>query len=173
MKLDEELLDEDNEKILRKLDDTIGLSKNKVILRDIIKYHNVMQQYECNIDFENYNIIIRNNSSYTFYEDLISIIAEIYYKNGIILNPNILYFNLDEFRRNTRKKEKSEYKDIKEGLIVIDLEAIGRTPKGLKEEIEVMIEQMPTKAFVILEDEFREGEVNAVLTEYFSWSMKI
>ena len=36
-----------------------------------------------------------------------------------------------------------------------------------------MIEQMPTKAFIILEDEFREGEVNAVLTEYFSWSMKI
>lgn len=173
MKLDEELLDVENEKILNKLDDTIGLSKNKVILRDIIKYHNVMQQYECNIDFENYNIIIRNNSSYTFYEDLISIIAEIYYKNGIILNSNILYFNPDEFRRNTRKKEKSEYKDIKEGLIVIDLEAIGRTPKGLKEEVEVMIEQMPTKAFIIIEDEFKEGEVNAVLTEYFSWSMKI
>ncbi len=173
MKLDEELLDENNEKILRKLDDTIGLSKNKIILRDIIKYHNVMKQYECNIEFENYNIVIRNNSSYTFYEELISVIAEIYYKNGIILDPNILYFNPDEFRHNTRKKEKSEYKDIKEGLIVIDLEAIGRTPKGLKEEIEVMIEQMPTKAFVILEDEFREGEVNAVLTEYFSWSMKI
>ncbi len=173
MKLDEELLDEENEKILSKLDDTIGLSKNKAILRDIIKYHNVMQQYECNIDFENYNIVIRNNSSYTFYEELISIIAEIYYKNGIILNPNILYFNPDEFRHNTRKKEKSEYKDIKEGLIVIDLEAIGRTPKGLKEEIKVMIEQMPTKAFIILEDEFREGEVNAILTEYFSWAMKI
>ena len=173
MKLDEELLDEENEKILSKLDDIIGLSKNKVILRDIIKYHNVMQQYKCNIDFENYNIVIRNNSSYTLYEKLISIIAEIYYKNGIIPDPNILYFNPDEFRHNARKKEKSEYKDIKEGLIVIDLEAIGRTPKGLKEEIEVMIEQMPTKAFIILEDEFREGEVNAVLTEYFSWSMKI
>ena len=36
-----------------------------------------------------------------------------------------------------------------------------------------MIEQMPTKAFIILEDEYREGEVNAILTEYFSWSMKI
>ena len=173
MKLDEELLDAKSEKILNKLDDTIGLSKNKEILRDIIKYHKVIKQYDCNIEFENYNIVIRNNSNYTFYEKLISVIAEIYYKNGIILNKNILYFNPDKFRQNTRKKEKDNYKDIKEGLIVFDLEALRITPKEMKEEIEVMIEQMPTKAFVILEDEFREGEVNAILTEYFSWSMKI
>ena len=173
MKISEELLDEENEKILSKLDDTIGLSKNKAILRDIVNYHKVMRQYECNIEFENYNIVIRNNSSYTLYEKLISVIAEIYYKNGIILEPNVLYFNPDEFRYNARRKEKSNYKDIKEGLIVLDLEELGRTPKGLKEEIDVMIEQMPNKAFIILENEFREGEVNAVLTEYFSWSMKI
>ena len=169
----EELLDEESEKILNKLDATIGLSKNKEALRDIIRYHKVIKQYKCDIEFENYNIVIRNNSSYTFYEELISVIAEIYYKNGIILDPNILYLDPDEFRHSTRKKEKREYKDIKEGLIVIDLDAIGRSPKGLKEEIEVMIEQMPTKAFIILENEYREGEVNAILAEYFSWSMKI
>ena len=173
MKLNEELLDEENEKILSRLDNTIGLSKNKAILRDIIKYHKVMQQYTCNIEFENYNIVIRNTSSYTLYEELISVIAEIYYKNGIILNPNILYFDPEEFRRNTRRKEERNYKDIKEGLIVINLELLKRDPKEIKEEIEVMIEQMPTKAFIILEDEYREGEVNAILTEYFSWSMKI
>ena len=173
MELNEDLLDEENEEILSKLDDTIGLSKNKEVLRDIIKYHKVMQQYECNIEFENYNIVIRNDSSYTFYEELISVIAEVYYKNGIILNKNILYFDPDEFRQNARKKEKSNYKGIEEGLIVLDLEALRRNPKEIKEEIEVMIEQMPKKAFIILEDEFREGEVNAILTEYFSWSMKI
>ena len=173
MKICEELLDEENEKILSKLDDTIGLSKNKVVLRDIIKYHKVVQQYECNIDFENYNIVIRNKSNYTLYEKLISVIAEIYYKNGIIPNPKILHVNPYVFKHNARKKEKSENKDIKEGLIVIDLEEIGGSPKGLKEDLKVMIEQMPTKAFIILEDEFREGEVNAVLTDYFSWSMKI
>ena len=108
MKL-EELLDEENEKILSKLDDTIGLSKNKEALRDIIRYHNVMQKYNCNIEFENYNIVIRNDSSYNLYEELIYIIAEIYYKNGIIDNPNILYIDPDEFRQNTRKKEKSNY----------------------------------------------------------------
>lgn len=173
MELDEELLDEANEKILNKLDDTIGLSKNKEVLRDIIKYHKVIKQFDCNIEFENYNIVIRNDSSYTLYEELISVIAEVYYKNGIILNQNILYFDPDEFRHNTRKKEKSNYKDIKEGLIVLDLESLRRSNKEIKEEIEIMIEQMPTKAFIILEDEFREGEVNAMLTEYFSWSMKI
>ena len=172
MKL-EELLDEENEKILSKLDETIGLSKNKETLRDIIRYHNVMQKYDCNIEFENYNIVIRNDSSYNLYEELIYIIAEIYYKNGIIDNPNILYIDPDEFRQNTRKKEKSNYKDVQEGLIVIDIETLRRSPKEIKDEIKIMIDQMPTKAFVILEDEFREGEVNAILTEYFSWSMKI
>ena len=173
MKLDEELLDEENEKILDRLDNTIGLSKNKTILRDIIKYHKVMQQYECNIEFENYNIVIRNKSNYAFYEELISVIAEIYYKNGIIQNSNILYFKSDEFKQNTRRKEKSCYTDIEEDLIVIDLELLRINPKEIKEEIEVMLDQMPTKAFIILENEFREGEVNAMLTEYFSWSMKI
>ncbi len=173
MKLNEELLDDENEKILSKLDDTIGLSKNKVILRDIIKYHKVMQKYRCNIEFENYNIIIRNTSSYNLYEELISVIAEVYYKNGIIPNPDILYFDPDEFRYNTRKKESKTNNDIKEGLIVIDLVELRRSPKRIKEEVKVMINQMPTKAFIILEDEYREGEVNAVLTECFSWSMKI
>ena len=74
MKLNEELLDEENEKILSRLDNTIGLSKNKAILRDIIRYHKVMQQYTCNIEFENYNIVIRNTSSYILYEELISVI---------------------------------------------------------------------------------------------------
>ena len=173
MKIDEELLDEKNEKILSRLDDTIGLGKNKEVLRDIIKYHKVMQKYKCNIEFENYNIVIRNNSSYTLYEELILVIAEIYYKNGIIDNPNILYFDQDEFDLYMRKKEKGNYKDIKEGLIVIDLEELRRSPREIKERIKNMIDQMPTKAFVILEEGFIEGEVNAVLTEYFSWSMKI
>lgn len=46
-----------------------------------------------------------------------------------------------EFRQNARKKEKSNYKDIEEGLIVLDLESLRRNPKEIKEEIEVMIEQ--------------------------------
>ena len=173
MKLDEELLDVENEKILNKLDDIIGLSKNKEVLRDIIKYHKVVKQYHCNIEFENYNIVIRNESNYTFYEDLISVIAEIYYKNGIIKEPNILYFDPDELRHNTKSKDSNNYKDIKEDLIVIDLDALRKNPKKIKEEIKVMIKQVPTKSFIILENEFFEGEVNAVLTEYFSWSMKI
>ena len=173
MKLDEELLDDKTEKILEKLDDTIGLSKNKEVLRDIIKYHKVVKQYKCNIELENYNIVIRNKSNYTFYEDLISVIAEVYYKNGIISEPNILYFNPNKLRHNAKSEEKNNYKDIKEGLIVLDLEVLRRDPKEIKEEIEVMIKQMPTKAFIVIENEFLEGEVNALLTENFSWSMKI
>ncbi len=60
-------LDEANEKILNKLDDTIGLSKNKEVLRDIIKYHKVIKQYDCNIKFENYNIVIRNEKNVSIF----------------------------------------------------------------------------------------------------------
>ena len=173
MEINEGLLDEENEKILSKLDNAIGLSKSKEVLRNIIKYNKVLKNYDCNIEFENYNIVIRNESSYTFYEELISVIAEVYYKNGIISNLNILYFDPEEIRYDIKNKKKINNEDIKEGIIVIDLDAIGRTLKGLKKEIKKMIEKMPQKAFIILEYEFVEGEVNAVLTEYFSWSMKI
>ena len=173
MKLIEELLDEENERILNKLENTIGLSKNKSTLRDIIRYHRVMQECECNIEFENYNIVIRNRTSYNVYQELISVIAEIYYKNNIILNPNIIYMERDYFDSDRTKKNEQEEKQIEEGLIVIDLNYIGRNITDLRQEIERMIKEMPTKAFIILEDYYREGEVNAVLTEHFSWSMKI
>ena len=173
MKLIEELLDEENERILNKLENTIGLSKNKSTLRDIIRYHRVMQECKCNIEFENYNIVIRNRTSYNIYQELISVIAEIYYKNNIILNPNILYMESDHFNSDRTKKKEQEEKQIEEGLIVIDLNHIGRNITDVRQEIERMIKEMPTKAFIILEDYYREGEVNAVLTEHFSWSMKI
>ena len=70
------LLDKANEEILDKLDNTIGLSKNKDVLREVIRYHEVMKNYKCNVEYENYNIIIRNKSSYNLYEDLINVISE-------------------------------------------------------------------------------------------------
>ena len=173
MKMVEELLEEKNEKILNKLDEVIGLSKNKSVLRDIIRYHKVMQECKCNIEFENYNIVIRNESNYNLYEELIPVIAELYYKNGIISNSKILYFDRENFRDNKPKKGKSEEKNIEEGLIVIDLNELRMSTQELKKEIEKMLEPKSEKAFIILADEYREGIVNAALTDYFSWSMKI
>lgn len=168
MELSKTILDEENEQILSKLDNTIGISQNKEVLRDIIKYSQVMKKYDCHIEFENYNIIIRNKSAYNLYEELISVIAELYYKNGITLNPDVIYIDRNDFRYNKLKNE-----DIEQGIIVINLITSRRDNSEMKQLIENMIEQMPTKAFIILEDYFCEGEVNAMLNEYFSWSMKI
>ena len=171
MKLNQELLDEENEKILSKLDNTIGISQNKEVLRDIIKYSQVIKAHSCNIEFENYNIIIRNKSAYNLYEELIIVISDLYFKNNIIHQPNILYMTRDDLRFNKIKKE--NYQEIEEGIIVFDLTATRRSINEIKKDIDEMVQNMSEKVFIILENEFIEGETNALFTENFSWAMKI
>ena len=62
-------LDEEDEKIINELDNLCGVVQNKDILRNIILYIKLKQNNE--LDFGNYNIIIRNNSSYNLLNDLI------------------------------------------------------------------------------------------------------
>ena len=52
-------LDSEDEKILNELDNLCGVIQNKEVLRDIILYIKLKQNNE--LDFGNYNIIIRNN----------------------------------------------------------------------------------------------------------------
>lgn len=171
MEKSELLLDEANEKILNKLDDIVGLNKCKHTLREIIKYHEIMREYKCNIEFENYNIIIRNESAYNSYEKLVKVIAEIYYENKIISNPNILYISKDEIRQNRVKMEKWE--DVKEGLIVLDLSDLGWNTSDIRKSIIQIINTFPTKSFIIIECSSKEGETNAQYFDYFTWAMKI
>ena len=160
------LLDEANEKILNKLDNIVGLNTCKDTLREIIKYHEIMQEYKCNVDFENYNIIIRNESLYNSYEKLVKVIAEIYYENKIILNPNILYISRDEIRVNRVKGEKWE--NVEEGIIVLDLSDLRWSSSDIRKSIIQIINAIPTKSFIIIEDSFTEGETNAQYSDYFT-----
>lgn len=171
MEKSELLLDEANEKILNKLDNIVGLSKCKDTLREIIKYHEIMQEYKCNIEFENYNIIIRNESIYNSYEKLIKVISEIYYENKIIPNSNILYISKDKMRLNRVKMEK--LKSVEEGLIVFDLSDLSWSSSDIRESIMQIINTFPTKVFIILECNSKEGETNAQYLDYFTWAMKI
>lgn len=168
MELKQELLDEESEKILSSLDDKMGISKNKEILRDIIKYSKIMQESDYNLEFENYNIVIRNESSYNLYEELIKVIAEIYLKNGIIQNSKVLYLDRPDFRLNKIKDE-----DIEEDVIVIDFSQIRKDKSEVKRMIEDVIKQKSQKVYIILEHYWREGEINALMNEQFSWAMKI
>lgn len=171
MELIKELLDEANEEILKKLDETIGLAENKQTLRDIVRYHKAIKECNCNVEFENYNIVIRNKSYYHLYEELISIISEIYYKNGIVQNQKVLYMDREELR--ARKTKNENEKSFEEGIIVINLESSRMDATEIRKTIEKMTEDMQGKAFIILENSYSEGETNAILNDYFLWSMKI
>lgn len=93
MELLEEQLDEENEKLLHQYENMLGLGKNKEVLRDIIRYHQIMKQGNHLIGFVNYNIVIRNKSNYYLYEDLIAVIAKVYAKNGIIQDESVYYLS--------------------------------------------------------------------------------
>ena len=104
------------------------------------------------------------------YEELISVIAEIYYKNKIILNPNVLYIEREDFKLNKIDIDKDK---IEEGIIVINSNYSRRDSSEFRKIISSLINEMPTKAFIIIEDNIIEGEINAILNDYATWSMKI
>ena len=101
-----------------------------------------MREYKCNIEFENYNIIIRNESAYNSYEKLVKVIAEIYYENKIISNSDILYISKDEIRINRVKMEKWE--GAKEGLIVLDLSDLGWNSSDIENLSYRLLNTFPT-----------------------------
>lgn len=171
MKVESNLLDEANEKILSQLDNTIGLGELKKKIREIIRYHEVMQKYKCNIDCENYNIVLRKASSYSIHNVLLSVISEIFYKNKITLNPQILKISGKDIK--DRGFNEKKYKTFKEGIIFIDVTEGIRDVADIKDRINEMVEAMPSKVFIIMENDFMEGEANALLIDYFSWYMKI
>ena len=168
MKIKEELLDEENEKILNRLDNMIGLSKNKEVLRNIIRFSKLMKKYEWKTKYENYNIVIRNESAYNLYEELINLIAEIYYKNGIILNPEVIYFDLEKIDLKNLDPKK-----IEQGIIVINFSNQRKDLVQLKKVVNKLTNKLSDKVLIVLEEFFCLGEVNAILNNCVSWSMRI
>ena len=107
-------------------------------------------------------------SSYNLCETLINVIAKIYYKNGIISNNNIYYLEKEKL-----KIEKIRDINIVEDFIVINICGFRTDPYEFRKEIEILVNNMPHKAFIVLENNFCEGEINAAISEYASWSMII
>ena len=165
----EELLDEANEKIIKKLDDILGCQGNKEVLRNILRYKKIVQTMPCNIEFENYNIIIRNESSYNSFEYLLEVISEIYQKNNIINKTGIYNINSDDLNEKRRGKTK-----IKEGIILINFIELGvYNIDCYKKKIFELIYKMPDRVFIIIEDYYRDEDIIANFNTIFSWNMKI
>ena len=73
-------LDAEDEKILDELDNLCGVIQNKEVLKDMILYIKLRQDGKVN--FGNYNIIIRNNTSYDILKDFLKVCIKIFIKGS-------------------------------------------------------------------------------------------
>ena len=96
----EVLLDAANEEILKEADDIFGVPDLKENLRRIIMYSKLKKENK-NIE-GNYNIFIYNRTAMKNYNQLVSLIAKLYHKNGIINNEK--YELLEDEEKKRRRK---------------------------------------------------------------------
>ena len=109
-------LDSEDEKIINELDNLCGVVQNKEVLRDIIIYIKLKQNNK--LDFGNYNIIIRNNSSYNLLNDLLKVCSKVFIKYNIIENERICY--LDKIINSRRDCPFDKISGIEDSIIVIN-----------------------------------------------------
>ena len=158
----------EDEKILNELDNLCGVSQNKEVLKDLITYIKLKQNNE--INFGNYNIIIRNDSSYNLLNDFLKVCTKILKKYNIIENEMICY--LDKIDSN-RKEILDKIVEIEDSIIVINERKIRIEYADEIEKLNNVMKQCPKKVFIFEDTNFREGEADAELGELATWRMKI
>ena len=109
-------LDSEDEKIISELDDLCGVVQNKEVLKDIILYIKLRKNNKLNLG--NYNILIRNNSSYNLLNDLINVCSKIFLKYNIIENDRICY--LDKMVNSRRDNPFDKITVLDDSIIVIN-----------------------------------------------------
>ena len=114
--LKEYLLDAEDERILKELDNLCGVSHNKEVLKDIIIYIKLRKNNQ--LDFGNYNIIVRNNSSYNLLNDLLKVCLKVFIKYNIVENERICY--LDKIINSRRDCPFDKISGIDDSTIVIN-----------------------------------------------------
>ena len=81
--LKEYSLDAEDERIIDELDNLFGVIQNKEVLKSMITYSKLRQQNQ--IQFGNYIIIIRNDSSYNLLRDFLNVCAKLFVKHKSLL----------------------------------------------------------------------------------------
>ena len=164
--LNEYNLDAEDEKIIDELDNLFGVIQNKEVLRNIIIYSKLRKNNE--ITFGNYNIIIRNNSSYDFLDDFLGICAKLFVKNNIIPNERICYFDKN-YMSGTFKMPF----DLNSSIIVIDDKRSYFNYNTEIDNIKNLVQKFNNKIFVFVDENFREGEIDTQLGDFAFWRMTI
>lgn len=155
--------------VLKEIDNIYGIEDSKWEILNYVRYLEISKDEH----FANYNIIIHNNSSYPSEtkNKLIEFLYSMLRKNGII-TTKYEFIDAKLIRNFERKKKKEEF-NLKEDLIIIDSERIGRSLENYREEITSIMEEFTEKIFIIIDDGFCVGEVNASFNKYFDWFFEI
>jgi SpoVK/Ycf46/Vps4 family AAA+-type ATPase len=164
--------------IIRELDNIYGIEESKWGILNYIKYLEISKENH----FANYNVIIHNSSDYPSETKikLINFLHDMLKKNNIIgtdyecvTTKQIRKFEKNDESNNKEEKKKKEDINLKTDLIIIDSEKIGRNMSNYREEIVTMMEEFKDKIYIIIDNSFCVGEVNAAFNKYFDWFFEI
>ena len=162
-------LDAEDEKIISELDNLCGVIQNKEILKDMILYIKLKQNNELNLG--NYNILIRNNSSYNLLSDLIKICSKIFLKYNIIENDRICY--LDKILNSRNDNPLDKIIGLDDSIIVINDRKLKINYSDELDRLSKIINQLKNKVFIFEDTNFCEGEVDGELGNLYSFRMTI
>ncbi|MCI8272940.1 MAG: AAA family ATPase [Clostridia bacterium] len=162
-------LDAEDEEILNELDNLCGVVQNKDVLKDIITYIKLRQNDE--LDFGNYNIIIRNDSSYNLLNDLIRVCAKIFVKYEIISNDRICC--LDKIINSRRSCPFDKISGIEESIIVINDRKLHIEYTDEIDNLSRIMKQFKDKIFIFEDTNYCEGETDAELGPLVNWRLTI
>ena len=162
-------LDTEDEKIIEELDNLCGVIQNKQVLKNMITYARLREKEK--IDFGNFNLIIRNNSSYNMVDDLLKICKKIFLKYNIIQNDKICY--LDRITNGRRNNPLDKIIGIESDVIVINERKLGIDLEDELENVTRILNTYPNKVFVFEDTNWRDGELDAKLGELVSWRLTI
>ena len=167
--LKEYLLDAEDEKILDELDNLCGVVQNKEVLKNMIIYSKLRSKGE--INFGNYNIIVRNASSYNLLNDLLKVSSKIFLKYNIIANDKICY--LDKLVNLRRDCPLDKITGIEDSIIVINERKLRLNYLDEIENLERIMRTFKDKIFVFEDTSYCEGGIDAELGELATWRMTI
>lgn len=167
--LKEYLLYAEDERILKELDNLCGVAHNKEVLKDIILYTKLRKNNQ--LDFGNYNIIVRNNSSYNLLNDLLKVCSRIFIKYNIVENERICY--LDKIINSRRDCPFDKISGIDDSIIVINEKKLRINYNDEIDNLKRIMNQYKNKIFIFEDTNFCEGEVDGELGELASFRMTI
>lgn len=159
-------LDAEDEKIIDELDNLFGVIQNKEVLKNMVIYSKLREDNE--VKFGNYNIIIRNDSSYSLLKDFLNVCAKLFIKNNIIPNDKICFL-----KRKTNSGTLDMSIDTDASIIVINERKVYLDYEKEIESLKKLMKTFKNKIFVFEDTNYCEGQTDAVLGNLASWRMTI